>query len=289
MPMPPDRIRQIAEARVALGMAAAHAELAAFDFYSTVNRRDEEPVAHALAVERVTAAHAEAHRKGLDTVRAYRAALGPDLLFAPGTEADTDAVLALTAELLGTAPLSSAERMELLLYRANAGCGPYGTLTVPSLATEPMPVTFLRDRYLQALIHPPSAPCYGPTRENVPDAIEALRHRLLELGHASTFTPPVPDVPLQPAGPYHLLSLKWSRHECFVWERPDHSGYTMALDDAGVFSEEEAIAVSRPSHGDVVAIPVAVAQALSARVVLDSARGALLVAAERTAHRTAGG
>ncbi|MED2940673.1 hypothetical protein [Cytobacillus horneckiae] len=38
---------------------------------------------------------------------------------------------------------------------------------------------------------------------------------------------------------YHLLSLKWSKGNHYVWWGPNNSGYTTDLEKAGVYTEEQ--------------------------------------------------
>ncbi|MDO9020516.1 MAG: hypothetical protein Q8S73_36665 [Deltaproteobacteria bacterium] len=81
--------------------------------------------------------------------------------------------------------------------------------------------------------------------------------------------------PAKPEG-FYILSLKWSRGESLVWWRPGAAGYTLRLDDAGVFTADEADAACPPGYDDSAAIPVADALTLCSRVVLDSDRGRVL-------------
>lgn len=81
---------------------------------------------------------------------------------------------------------------------------------------------------------------------------------------------------------YYLLSTKWSRGECLAWWRPERSGYTHSLDEAGVYDETEAKELHGPEEG-VVAVSVATARGLSACVVLDSNRKRVVDAALKAA------
>lgn len=84
---------------------------------------------------------------------------------------------------------------------------------------------------------------------------------------------------------FHILSLKWSRGECFLWWRAGGAGYTLALDDAGTFDAAHADSICAHAHADVAAIPVEAVQRCSSRVVLDSDREQLL-AMRRPAKET---
>lgn len=84
----------------------------------------------------------------------------------------------------------------------------------------------------------------------------------------------IADAP-QPDG-FYLFSAAHSRGDILLWWRPDARGYTVRLDDAGIYTAERAKVHCEPSDGDTVAVPVAVAVRESARVVLDSARKRVL-------------
>jgi len=86
----------------------------------------------------------------------------------------------------------------------------------------------------------------------------------------------------------YILSLRWSRGDALVWWRPYGAGYTLRLDDAGVYSAVAAGAICRPSPEEVVAVPVALAHAECSRVVLDGARHRLLGAVKAALAATGG-
>jgi hypothetical protein len=76
---------------------------------------------------------------------------------------------------------------------------------------------------------------------------------------------------------FYILSLKWSRGDMLTWYRANAQGYTMFLDDAGVYSEEEA---RRHTYGrETIAVPVDAAKGVARLAVYDSKKDELLAAA----------
>lgn len=74
---------------------------------------------------------------------------------------------------------------------------------------------------------------------------------------------------------FYILSLKWSRdRECLTWWQPARSGYSMMLDKAGIYSEEEAMRIA--DGRETLAIPVEAADALACRAVHGNHRKAMV-------------
>ena len=76
---------------------------------------------------------------------------------------------------------------------------------------------------------------------------------------------------------YFILSIKWSRESILTWWRPDAMGYTMSLDDAGVYTAEYALL-----HNDLIdcaAIPVSVARSMQFPAVSEGRKSDLIAVA----------
>jgi hypothetical protein len=83
---------------------------------------------------------------------------------------------------------------------------------------------------------------------------------------------------------HYVLSVKWTRGPVVTWWGPDRCGYVQRLTDAGRYTEAEAREIERSTHGDSVALPIAVVDAKAAPVVFDFAVGDLIRERQR-AHR----
>jgi hypothetical protein len=83
---------------------------------------------------------------------------------------------------------------------------------------------------------------------------------------------------------HYLLSVKWTRGSVVTWWGPNRCGYVMRLDEAGKYTEADALRIERESHCDAVAIPIAAADALTATVVFDYRVGDMIRARQRAHH-----
>lgn len=81
-----------------------------------------------------------------------------------------------------------------------------------------------------------------------------------------------------------ILSVKWSRSSVLTWWGPGRCGYVWRIDEAGLYTEAEAREIEASTHTDAIAVPLAEAEAKSARVVFDFAFGDLIRERQR-AHR----
>jgi hypothetical protein len=76
---------------------------------------------------------------------------------------------------------------------------------------------------------------------------------------------------------FYILSLKWSSGDMLTWYRANAQGYTLFLDDAGVYTEEKA---RRHSYGrETIAVPVEAARSVARLAVYDSKKDGLIAAA----------
>lgn len=76
---------------------------------------------------------------------------------------------------------------------------------------------------------------------------------------------------------FYILSLKWSKGDMLTWYRANACGYTVFLDDAGIYTEEEA---RRHSHDRAtIAVPVEAARLVARLAVYDSQKDGLIAAA----------
>jgi hypothetical protein len=67
---------------------------------------------------------------------------------------------------------------------------------------------------------------------------------------------------------YYLHSPKHQNlRDSALWWGPDRSGYSLTLEGAGVYGEEEAKRLQAESHGDILAVPCEVVAPLARRVV----------------------
>lgn len=100
-----------------------------------------------------------------------------------------------------------------------------------------------------------------------------------EFNHSDSSWCPVHDGGSKAAVPaqFYILSLKWSQGDMLTWWRPNSSGYTWFLHEAGVYSEVEARA--RSWEREAIAVPVAQANALAVQVIGGSKRAQVLEAA----------
>lgn len=69
-----------------------------------------------------------------------------------------------------------------------------------------------------------------------------------------------------PEGYYILDTRTHWRGDRAIWWGPKRFGYVSVLDNAGVYTKEEASQVCKP-NGDQVAVPVSEARAIALRVV----------------------
>lgn len=80
---------------------------------------------------------------------------------------------------------------------------------------------------------------------------------------------------------FYILSLKWTRREdCITWWRPESSGYTWLLEQAGKYTEDDVLRrAGYLNDGEsTMAVPCEVAEQFASRVVLQGSSDALLSA-----------
>ena len=76
---------------------------------------------------------------------------------------------------------------------------------------------------------------------------------------------------------FYILSLKWSKGDMLTWYRANACGYTLFLDDAGIYTEEEA---RRHSYDRAtIAVPAEDARSVARLAVYDSQKDGLVAAA----------
>jgi len=83
---------------------------------------------------------------------------------------------------------------------------------------------------------------------------------------------------------FYIFSVKWTRHVVVTWWRPNASGYTQCLDQAGRYTGAET-AKHTLDPDSCVALPCDVVDALAVRAVFDFSVGDLVRAAQEAGRK----